>query len=120
MNNNRKHTVMYSVGLCGIALALAFMVSPNNNNNSAMAQQNTATMTANKPYPMSPSFGTQNQNWTGSITLFSAILDAFKSKIHATLNDATTSAVTALLSSTILLSSQSARGGAGSRNYCFF
>ena len=38
----------------------------------------------------------QNQNWTGSISLFSPILDAFKSKIHTTLNDATTTALTAV------------------------
>jgi hypothetical protein len=63
---------MYSVGLSSIALALAFMISPNNN--SAIAQQS-STMTPNRPY-LSPSFGTQNHNWTGSISLFSPILDA--------------------------------------------
>ena len=39
----------------------------------------------------------QNQNWTGSTSLlFSRILDAFKSKIHTTLNDATTHAINAI------------------------
>src|ERR671931_372145 len=45
---------------------------------------------------MSTSFGPQNQNWTGSISLFSPIIDAFKSKIHTTLNDATTNAIKAV------------------------
>ncbi len=45
---------------------------------------------------MSMSSGLQNQNWTGSISLFSPILDAFKSKIHTTLNDATTNAMSAV------------------------
>ena len=45
---------------------------------------------------MSMSSGLQNQNWTGSISLFGPILDAFKSKIHATLNDATTNAINAV------------------------
>src|ERR687888_280829 len=37
-----------------------------------------------------------SQNWTGSISLFSPIIDAFKSKIHTTLNDATTNAIKAV------------------------
>jgi hypothetical protein len=96
--NNKKHTIMYIIGLSSIALALAFMISPNNNN-SAIAQQNSTittsgAMTPNRPNSMmSMSSGLQNQNWTGSISLFSPILDAFKSKIHTTLNDATTNAI---------------------------
>jgi hypothetical protein len=108
--NNKTHTIIYSIGLFGIALALAFMISPNNN--SVMAQQNNATntsgassnktisttMTPNRqqqnPYSMSTS--PASQNWTGSISLFSPILDAFKSKIHITLNDATTNAIKAV------------------------
>jgi uncharacterized iron-regulated membrane protein len=43
---------------------------------------------------MSASSG--SQNWTGSISLFSPIIDAFKSKIHTTLNNATTNAIKAL------------------------
>jgi hypothetical protein len=45
---------------------------------------------------MPMSSGLQNQNWTGSISLFSPILDAFKSKVHTTLNAATTSALNAV------------------------
>jgi hypothetical protein len=99
--NNKKYTIMYSIGLSSIALVLAFMIWPNNNN-SAIAQQNSTTttsgaMTPNRPNSMmSMSSGLQNQNWTGSISLFSPILDAFKSKIHMTLNDATTNAISAV------------------------
>jgi hypothetical protein len=96
--NNKKHTSLYSIGLSSIALALAFMILPNNNN-SAMAQQNTNMMSPNRPnsmMSMSSGLQNQNQNWTGSISLFSPILDAFKSKIHTTLNNATTSALTAV------------------------
>ena len=98
--NNKKQRIMYSIGLSSIALVLAFMIWPNNND-SALAQQNsTATsgaMAPNRPNPMmSMNSGLQNQNWTGSISLFSPILDAFKSKIHTTLNDATTSAISAV------------------------
>ena len=95
--NNKKSRVMYSIGLSSIALALAFMTLPNNNN--AMAQQSSSsTMSPNRPYAMSMSSGlqSQNQNWTGSISLFSPIIDAFKSKIHTTLNSATTSALNAV------------------------
>jgi hypothetical protein len=101
--DNKNHTLMYLVGLSSIVLALAFMISPNNHN--ALAQQPNSntnktisiTMTPNSqqqnPYSMSMRSGLQNQNWTGSISLFSPILDAFKSKIHTTLNDAITSAI---------------------------
>jgi hypothetical protein len=87
--NSKKHTVMYSIGLSSIALALVFMISPNNNR--AIAQQSN-TIAAN-PYS---GFSSQNQNWTGSISLFSPIIDTFKSKIHTTLNDATTNAIKAI------------------------
>jgi hypothetical protein len=55
-------------------------------------------MSPNRPNSMSMSSGlqNQNQNWTGSISLFSPILDPFKSKIHTTLNNATTSALNAV------------------------
>jgi hypothetical protein len=103
--DNKNHTVMYLVGLSSIAMALALMISPNNH--GALAQQPNSsnnktisiTMTPNtqqqqqNPYSMSMRSGLQNQNWTGSISLFSPMLDAFKSKIHTTLNDAITSAI---------------------------
>jgi uncharacterized membrane protein YkoI len=103
--SNKKYAVSYLAGLSAIALALAFMVVQCNN--SVLAQQNsntggsssnktiTMTLTPNKqqqnPFSMSSS-----QNWTGSISLFSPIIDAFKSKIHTTLNEATTNAIKAV------------------------
>ena len=84
---------MYSIGMSSIALTLAFMILPNNN---AIAQQSSSTMSPNRLNSMAMSSGLQNQNWTGSISLFSPILDAFKSKIHTTLNNATTSAINAV------------------------
>jgi hypothetical protein len=115
--DNKNHTVMHLVGLSSIALALAFMISPNNH--SALAQQLNSsnsggnssggtnktisiTMTPNtqqqqqNPYSMGMRSGLQNQNWTGSISLFSPMLDMFKSKIHTTLNSAITSAISAV------------------------
>ena len=96
--NNKKHTAMYSIGLSSIVLALAFMILPNNNN--VMAQQSSSsTMGPNRPNPMmsmSSGLQNQNQNWTGSISLFSPILDPLKSKIHTTLNNAITSALNAV------------------------
>jgi hypothetical protein len=88
--DKKTHTVVYLLGLSSIVLALAFMISPNNNN-SAIAQPS-SNMTPNR-LQQNPYFGSQNQNWTGSISLFSPILDAFKSKIHTTLNDAITNAI---------------------------
>ena len=105
--DNKNHTVMCLVGLSSIALALAFLISPNNNH-SALAQQPNSnnnktvsiTMTPNtqqlNPYSMGMRSGLQNQNWTGSISLFSPMLDMFKSKIHTTLNSAIISAIGAV------------------------
>jgi hypothetical protein len=106
--DNKNHTVMHLVGLSSITLALAFMISPNNH--SALAQQLNSsnnktisiTMTPNtqqqqqNTYSMGTRSGLQNQNWTGSISLFSPMLDMFKSKIHTTLNSAITSAISAV------------------------
>jgi hypothetical protein len=109
---NKNHIIIYLLELSSIALALAFMISPNDH--SVLAQQQNSsnnktisiTMTPNtqqqNPYSMSMRSGLQNQNWTGSISLFSPIIDAFKSKIHTTLNNATTNAI------------NSVGGGAGS------
>jgi hypothetical protein len=75
-----------------IALALAFMISPNDH--SVLAQQQNSsnnktisiTMTPNtqqqNPYSMSMRSGLQNQNWTGSISLFRPILDMFKKSTY--------------------------------------
>jgi hypothetical protein len=95
--DSKNHTVIYLLGLSSIALALAFMISPNNNN--AMAQQSSNTMGPNRPnsmMSMTSGLQNQNQNWTGSISLFSPILDAFKSKVHTTLNGAITNAISAV------------------------
>ena len=55
------------------------------------------------------SWGLQNQNWTGSIPLFSPILDALSQKyiqpLNTTLNNATTNAINAIRA-----------GGAGSNS----
>ncbi|HET7389485.1 MAG TPA: PepSY domain-containing protein [Nitrososphaeraceae archaeon] len=105
--NNKKHTVSYLAGLSAIALALAFMIVQYNN--GVLAQQNsstpssssnnktmTITVTPNKQQQSPFSMSSSSQNWTGSISLFSPIIDAFKSKIHTTLNDATTNAIKAV------------------------
>src|SRR5690242_8071505 len=107
-----KDMIIYLLGLSGIVLALAFMISLNNNSSMVLAQQNNANITSSNnnggrnvmspnmlqqnPYSMTGSLGAQNQSWTGSISLFSPIIDAFKSKIHTTLNDATTNAINAV------------------------
>ena len=106
--NNKKYTVSYLAGLSAIALALAFMIVQYNNN--VLAQQNsstpssssnnnktmTITVTPNKQQQSPFSMSSSSQNWTGSISLFSPIIDAFKTKIHTTLNDATTNALKAV------------------------
>jgi hypothetical protein len=104
--SNKKYAVSYIAGLSAIALALAFMLVQCNN--SVLAQQNsntggsssnktmTITLTPNKQQQNPFSMSSSSQNWTGTISLFSPIIDAFKSKIHTTLNDATTSAIKAV------------------------
>ena len=107
------------IGLSIISLVLAsFIALPYSNRVTAQQQQNSTnpsgnnnstgnsktisiTPTPNKqqqqnPYSMSMGSHLQNQNWTGSTSLFSQILNAFKSKIHTTLNDATTNAINAI------------------------
>ena len=108
---NKNHIIIYLLELSSIALALVFMISPNSHNVLAQQQNNTnsggnssgnnktisITMTPDtqqqNPYSIGMRSGLKNQNWTGSISLFSPLLDMFKSKIHTTLNDATTSAI---------------------------
>src|SRR6187200_2694598 len=106
--NNKKYTVSYLAGLSAIALTLAFMIVQYNN--SVLAQQNssstpssssnnktmTITVTPNKQQQGPFSMSSSSRNWTGSISLFSPIIDAYKSKIHTTLNDATTNAIKAV------------------------
>src|SRR5918911_1929953 len=99
--------MVFNLLVSGIALALASMMLLPNNNSALLAQQSSVNATSrdmmnpniqqqSTPYSMSTSLGSQNQNWTGSISLFSPIIDAFKSKIHTTLNDATTNAINAV------------------------
>jgi hypothetical protein len=109
---NKNHTIIFLLGLSSIALALAFMVSlnshsvlaqvqnstsPNGNSGSSNNKTISITMTPNtqqqNPYSMSMMSGLQSQNWTGSISIFSPILDMFKSKVHTSLNDAITNAI---------------------------
>jgi len=92
--DNKNHKVKCMLGLSSIALALVFMISPNNYNNNAIAQPSSGSTM--KPFSMRMSSPLQNQNWTGSISLASPILDMFKSKIHTTLNDAITNAIGAV------------------------
>ena len=104
--SNKKYDVSYLAGLSAIALALAFMIVQWNN--SVLAQQTsstggsssnktiTMTLTPNKQQQNPFSMSSSSQNWTGSISLFSPIIDAFKSKIHTTLNEATTNALKAV------------------------
>jgi hypothetical protein len=99
MNKNQRTS--YLMGLFSIGLALAFMVLPINN---ALAQNNNgigrnmpsmSTMAPgsnSKQNPWNPLSMSSSENWTGSVSLLSPIIDAYKSKIHTTLNDAITSA----------------------------
>ena len=99
----KKHTAGYLVALSCIALAIAFMMLPNGSIVLAQQQNSTTTggsmtmmpggqQTSKNTYSMRSS----SANWTGSISLFSPIIDTFKSKIHTTLNDATTNAIKAV------------------------
>ena len=104
--SNKKYAVSYLAGLSAIALALAFMIVQCNtsvlaqkNSNAVSSSSNktmTITLTPNKQQQNPFSMSSSSQNWTGSISLFSPIIDAFKSKIHTTLNDATTNAIKAV------------------------
>jgi hypothetical protein len=98
-----KHAAGNIVALSAIAVALACMILPNGS--IALAQQqNTTTNGATKTLmpggqqtSQIPNFTRMNPaNWTGSISLFSPIMDAFKAKIHTTINDATTNALKAV------------------------
>jgi hypothetical protein len=99
----KKHAAGYLVALSCIALAIAFMMLQNGSIVLAQQQNNTTTggsmtmmpsgqQTSKNSYSMRSS----SANWTGSISLFSPIIDTFKSKIHTTLNDATTNALKAV------------------------
>ena len=99
-----KHTAGYVAATLGIAIALGFVMLSNSSN--ALAQQQTNN-TANGPMmTMMPSGQQMSQNpnsmrmntmnLNSSVSLFSPVIDAIKSKIHTTLNDATTNALKAV------------------------
>lgn len=80
--------------------------SSEHNNSTGNSRTVTISQTLDRQQqqnPYSMSMGLQNQDWTGSTSLFNPILDPIKSKIHTTLNDATTDAINAI-------------GGAGSNS----
>ena len=118
-------TAIYLIGLSVTSLALVlFIVLPYGN--SVIAQQQNSTNSSEhnnrtgnnesvttsrtldrqqqqSPHSMSMDSLLQNRDWTGSASLLNPILDTIKSKIHTTLNDATTNAINAI-------------GGAGSNS----
>ena len=87
-----------------IAIAFGFVMLSNGSN--ALAQQQTNNTTSNGAVMSLNPSGQQaahnltmrmnSANWTSSVFLFSPIIDAIKSKIHTTLNDATTNALKAV------------------------
>ena len=113
----KDNTAVYLIGLSVTSLALVlFIVLPYGN--SVIAQQQNSTNSSEhnnstwnndtvailqtldrqqkqNPHSMSMDSRLQNQDWTGSISLFNPILNAIKSKIHTTLNDATNNAINA-------------------------
>lgn len=76
------------------------------NGSNALAQQQTNKTTTNgtimslmssgQQAAQNPTMRMNSANWTSSVSLFSPIIDAIKSKIHTTLNDATTNALKAV------------------------
>jgi hypothetical protein len=73
--------------------ALAQLQQPNNTaSNGAMMTLMPSGQQMSGPNAMRMN----SANWTSSVSLFSPIIDAIKSKIHTTLNDATTNALKAV------------------------
>ena len=99
-----KNAAGYLVVMSFIAVAMAFMMLSNGSN--ALAQQQTNNNTSNGAMMALMPSGQQTSspnsmrmntmNWTSSVSLFSPMIDAIKSKIHTTLNDATTNALKAV------------------------
>lgn len=100
-----KRQVGYLTALSCISVALASMVLSSGSNALAQLQQPNNTASNGAMMTLMPS-GQQmsgpnamrmnSANWTSSVSLFSPIIDAIKSKIHTTLNDATTNALKAV------------------------
>ena len=99
-----KNAAGYLVVMSFIAVAMAFVMLSNGSN--ALAQQQTNNNTSNGAMMALMPSGQQTSspnsmrmntmNWTSSVSLFSPMIDAIKSKIHTTLNDATTNALKAV------------------------
>jgi hypothetical protein len=100
-----KRQVGYLTALSCIAVALASMILSSGSNALAQLQQPNNTASNGAMMTLMPS-GQQmsgpnamrmnSANWTSSVSLFSPMIDAIKSKIHTTLNDATTNALKAV------------------------
>jgi hypothetical protein len=100
-----KRAVGYIVALSCVAVSLALVMLPNGSNALAQQQQpnNTASngammalMPSGQQMSSPNSMKMNSANWTSSVSLFSPVIDAIKSKIHTTLNDATTNALKAV------------------------
>ena len=99
-----KHAVGSLAAMSCIFVALASLLLSNGSN--VMAQQQTNNTSNGAKMSLMPSgqqasqnlnsMGMKSTNWTSSVSLFSPLIDAIKSKIHTTLNDATTNALKAV------------------------
>jgi len=99
-----KHAAGYLAAISGIAIALGFVMLSNGSN--ALAQQQTNNTAKGSMMAMMPNGQQMSQNpnsmrmntmnLNSSVSLFSPVIDAIKSKIHTTLNDATTNALKAV------------------------
>ncbi len=98
-----KHTTGYLAAMSGIAIALGLVMLSNGSNALAQQQTNSTTngpmmamMPSGQQMPQNLAMRMNSANWTSSVSLFSPVIDAIKSKIHTTLNDATTNALKAV------------------------
>ncbi|HEY7079485.1 MAG TPA: PepSY domain-containing protein [Nitrososphaeraceae archaeon] len=100
-----KRAVGFLAALSCVAISLALVVLPNGSNATAQQQPNNtasngammALMPSGSQQMSNPNSMRMNSaNWTSSVSLFSPVIDAIKSKIHTTLNDATTNALKAV------------------------
>ncbi len=101
-----KRSVGFLAALSCIVISLAMVMLPNGSNILAQQQQPNNTASNSAMMALMPSGSQQmsspnsmrmnSANWTSSVSLFSPVIDAIKSKIHTTLNDATTNALKAV------------------------
>ena len=100
----KKHMAGYLAALSCIAVAFAFVMLSNGSNAFAQKQANNtasngammALMPSGQQTSNPNSMRMNSANWTSSVSLFSPVIDAIKSKIHSSLNDATTNALKAV------------------------